>query len=110
MHCPVTERQPPVAGENFADMFAASERDNAGAPKRTKLRPGDRVRGKIISLGETVFLELQGEHDGQEGMLDVVAQRDNKGQLQAKEGDVIAAVVAELPRGRRKVDLRRSHG
>jgi len=89
-------------------MFAASERANAGTPKRTKLRPGDRVRGKIISLGgETVFLELEG---GQEAMLDLVELRDGKGQLQAKVGDVIDAVVADLPRGSRMVVLRRSLG
>ena len=88
-------------------MFAASERANAGTPKRAKVHPGDRVRGKIISLGETVFLELEG---GQEGMLDMVELRDAKGQLQVKVGDVIDAVVAELPRGSRMVVLRRSLG
>lgn len=104
----MADRQNPASQENFADLFAASERANAGVPQRTKLRPGDRVRGKIISLGgETVFLELEG---GQEGMLDVVELRDGKGQLQAKVGDVVDAVVAELPRGSRMVVLRRSLG
>jgi len=104
----VADRDNPSNQENFADLFAASERAHAGAPKRTKLKPGDRVSGKVISLGgETVFLELEG---GQEGMLDVVELRDGKGQLQAKVGDTIDAVVAELPRGSRMVVLRRSLG
>jgi len=104
----VADRDTPSNQENFADLFAASERARAGAPKRTKLKPGDRVSGKVISLGgETVFLELEG---GQEGMLDVVELRDGKGQLQAKVGDTIDAVVAELPRGSRMVVLRRSLG
>jgi small subunit ribosomal protein S1 len=97
--------------ESFAAMFAESERERlkAGVPRRAKLHPGDRVRGKIISLGgETVFVELEGGKG--EGMLDLVELRDAKGQLLAKVGDTVDAVVAENARGSRMVVLRKGLG
>jgi small subunit ribosomal protein S1 len=95
--------------EDFAALFAESERSKAAIPRRAKLHPGDRVKGKIISLGgETVFLELE---NGQgEGMLDLVELRDAKGQLQAQVGDTIEAIVAENARNSRMLVLRRSLG
>jgi small subunit ribosomal protein S1 len=106
----LADQTPRPPQEDFAALFAAAERSNAGAPRRSKLRPGDRVRGKIISLGgETVFVELE---NGQgEGMLDLVELRDTKGQLLAKVGDTVDAVVAEAAGARsRMLVLRRSLG
>jgi small subunit ribosomal protein S1 len=98
--------------ESFATLFAEYERSNAGVPRRPALRPGDRVRGKIVSLGgETVFLQLEGGRG--DAMLDVVELRDGKGQLVAAVGDTIDAVVAEGHGGARRggmVTLRRSLG
>ncbi len=93
--------------EDFAALFAASERANAGSRKRPPLRAGDKVRGKILSIGtETVFLELENQQG--EGMLDSVEIRDGKGQLTAAVGDTVEASVAESTRRGGMVSLRRS--
>jgi small subunit ribosomal protein S1 len=93
-------------GESFAAMFAESERANAGARKRRVLRVGDKVRGKLMSIGrETAFVELEDQLG--EGMLDVVELRDAKGQLTAEVGDVIEGSVAEATRRGGMVVLRR---
>ena len=45
-------------------MFAASEKA-AGSARRPKLALGDRVRGKIVSIGQEVtVLELAGGGEG----------------------------------------------
>jgi small subunit ribosomal protein S1 len=94
-------------GESFAAMFAESERANAGAPKRRVLRVGDKVRGKLMSVGrETAFVELD-DHLG-EGMMDVIELRDDKGQLIADVGDVVEGSVAEATRRGGMVVLRRN--
>lgn len=92
--------------ENFAALFAESERRNAGAPKRRTLRVGDKVRGTIMSIGrETVFLELEDRLG--EAMLEILELRDDKGQLTADVGEVIEGSVAQVPRQGGMVVLRR---
>jgi hypothetical protein len=46
--------------EDFAAMFAAAEK-NAPRGKQTKRAVGDRVRGKVVSIGhEVTVVELEG--------------------------------------------------
>lgn len=102
----------PKQEEDFAALFAASERTTPAQRARKTAAAGDRVRGKIISLGrEVVFLELEGGQG--EAMLDMVELRDERGQVTAAVGDVIDAVVADGGDGRKAggaLVLRRSLG
>ncbi len=87
------QRKSPPPDEDFAAMFAASERDGKQA-RRPTFAIGDRVRGKVVSVGEEVtIIDLGG---GGEGTLETVELRDPSGQLTVKVGDVLEArVVAQ---------------
>ena len=81
------------APEDFAAMFAAQEK-NAPRGRRPKLAAGDRVRGKVASIGhEVTVLELDG---GGEGTLETLELRDGDGQLTVAVGDVLEARVTGL--------------
>jgi small subunit ribosomal protein S1 len=76
--------------EDFASLFEASERTQA-ARARSRLRVGDEVRGRIVSIGrDAVFVDLGGKA---EGSLDR-AQVEREGILQVKVGDEITARIA----------------
>jgi small subunit ribosomal protein S1 len=92
--------------EDFAAMFAEYEKSNKGKPRVAPVQPGDRVRGRVSSVGrDTVFVELDGGQG--EGMLEMVELRDADGQLTVAVGDPIEATVIEGGRGEALV-LRRS--
>src|SRR6185312_983868 len=75
--------------EDFAAMFAASEKDK---PKAKRPKVGDVVRGKVITVGkEAVFVDVGGKAEGQLGR-DQVTDKDDK--LLVKVGDVLEARVA----------------
>ena len=98
----MTDRKPPDTSseEDFAAMFAASERET-GQARRPRFAIGDRVRGKIVSIGQEVtVLELAG---GGEGTLETLELRDEDGQLTVKEGDPLEARV---DRARREAGVR----
>jgi small subunit ribosomal protein S1 len=74
--------------EDFAAMFAASERDK---PKTRRPKVGDLVQGKIITVGkDAVFVDLGGKAEGQ---LERSQVSDNEGKLLVKIGDTIEARV-----------------
>src|SRR5512146_714083 len=76
--------------EDFASMFAESERGKPRAAKRPRV--GDMVKGTVISIGkEAVFVDLGGKAEGQ---LDREQIYDREGKLLVKVGDVIEARVA----------------
>jgi small subunit ribosomal protein S1 len=76
------------AGDDFASMFAESERDKPRA-KRPKI--GDVIKGKVITVGkDAVFVDLGGKAEGQ---LDRDQVSDKDGKLLVKVGDVIEARV-----------------
>jgi small subunit ribosomal protein S1 len=105
----MTDRKPPDTSseEDFAAMFAASERD-AGHARRPRFAIGDRVRGKIVSIGQEVtVLELAG---GGEGTLETLELRDEDGQLTVKEGDTLEARVIAHGEKQGFVTLRRGPG
>ena len=91
--------------EDFAAMFAEYEQANKGKRRVPTPQAGDRVRGKVTSIGSgTVFVELDGKQG--EGMLDVVDVRDADGKLTVAVGDSIEATVIEGGQGQALV-LRR---
>jgi small subunit ribosomal protein S1 len=77
--------------EDFAAMFAASEKDK---PRTKRPKVGDVVRGKVISVGkEAVFIDVGGKA---EGTLDRSQVTDHEGKLLVKVGDELEArVVAD---------------
>jgi small subunit ribosomal protein S1 len=75
--------------DDFAAMFAESERTDPKAGKRP--RPGDQVTGKVISIGkEAVFVDVGGKG---EGMIERAEVSDSDGKLLLKIGDSIDARV-----------------
>ena len=104
----MTDRKSPDAPEeDFAAMFAASEKA-AGRARRPKLAIGDRVRGKIVSIGQEVtVLELA---DGGEGTLETLELLDDSGKLTAKAGDTVEARVVAMGEKQGFVALRRGSG
>jgi small subunit ribosomal protein S1 len=79
--------------EDFAAMFAAAEK-SAPRGKQAKRAVGDRVRGKVVSIGhEVTVVELEG---GGEGTLETLELRADDGQLTVKAGDMIDARVSAL--------------
>src|SRR5215207_1290831 len=77
-----------AGNDNFAAMFAESERDKPRA-KRPKI--GDVVKGKVITVGkDAVFVDLGGKAEGQ---LDKGQVSDKEGKLLVKVGDVIEARI-----------------
>jgi small subunit ribosomal protein S1 len=104
----MTERKPPEGpDEDFAAMFAASEKASGGA-RRPRLAIGDRVRGNVVSIGhEVTVLELAG---GGEGTLETLELRDDSGQLTAKIGDTLEARVVAMGEKQGFVALRRGAG
>jgi small subunit ribosomal protein S1 len=77
--------------EDFAAMFAASEKDK---PRTKRPKVGDVVRGKVITIGkEAVFVDVGGKAEGQ---LDRGQVTDSEGKLLVKIGDELEArVVAD---------------
>src|SRR5437763_3200196 len=100
-------KTPDAAEEDFAAMFAASERQ-ASRAQRPRFAIGDRVRGQIVSIGQEVtVLELAG---GGEGTLETLELRDESGQLTVKAGDTLEARVVALGEKQGFVTLRRGAG
>ena len=87
--------EPPPAPElavpdegSFADMLATS---GSAAPRR-RFQVGEKVAGKIIQLGHDVaFLELGS--GVAEAMIEVAELKDADGNVTAREGDILDAVV-----------------
>ncbi len=74
--------------EDFAAMFAESERDK---PRAKRPRVGDVIKGKVITIGkDAVFVDLGGKAEGQ---LDKAQVSDKDGKLLVAVGDVIEARV-----------------
>src|SRR6187551_3374978 len=104
----MTDRKTPAAPEeDFAAMFAASEKQT-GRARPVQRAVGDRVRGKVVSIGQEVtVLELEG---GGEGTLETLELRDAAGGLTAKEGDTLDARVVAMGERQGFFMLRRGAG
>ncbi len=90
--------EPPPAPEvavedegSFADLLAGAGPTNT---KRRRFQAGEKVAGKIIQIGqETTFLDLgSGLADG---MIETLELQDAEGQVTARVGDIIDAVVTK---------------
>ncbi|MFL5305015.1 MAG: 30S ribosomal protein S1 [Polyangia bacterium] len=80
--------------EDFAAMLAESERAQGRGARGPRFAVGDRVKGKVVSIGQEVtILELVG---GGEGTLDTLELQDAKGQLTVATGATVEARVVRL--------------
>jgi small subunit ribosomal protein S1 len=101
--------EPPPAPEvvapdegSFADMLASAE----SAPRR-RFAVGEKVAGKIIQLGHDVaFLELGS--GVAEAMIEVTELADEEGNVAARVGDIVDAVVVRADE--RGVLVSKGHG
>ncbi len=101
------QRKAPPPDEDFAAMFAASERDGKQA-RRPTFAVGDWVSGKVVSVGQEVtVIDLGG---GGEGTLETLELRDPSGQLTVEVGDVLEARVVAQGDWPGFVSLRRGAG
>lgn len=84
-------RNPKAPEEDFAAMLAESERAQGSGARRPRLSIGDRVKGKVLSIGQEVtVLELAG---GGEGTLDTLELQDEAGKLTVAVGATVEARV-----------------
>jgi small subunit ribosomal protein S1 len=76
---------------SFADLYAQSA---GAAPARRRFQVGEKVAGKIIQIGEDVaFLELGS--GVAEAMIETVELKDEEGNVTARVGDILDAVVVK---------------
>jgi small subunit ribosomal protein S1 len=88
--------EPPPAPEvaapdegSFADMLGAAD----GAPRR-RFQVGEKVAGRIIQVGpDVIFLELGS--GVAEAMIESAELTDEEGNLQARVGDILDAIVVQ---------------
>jgi small subunit ribosomal protein S1 len=107
---PPLAAEPPPAPEvpapdegSFADMLAQSE----ATPPRRRYQVGEKVAGKIIQLGQDVaFLELGS--GVAEAMIETVELADAEGNVTARVGDIVDAVVVQA--SDRGVVVSKGHG
>ncbi len=81
-------------GDDFEALLAQFEQEHAGATEPSSISVGDRVQGKVVSIGETqVFVDLGGKS---EGVMEVAALTDADGNLIAGVGDMVEATVTSI--------------
>jgi small subunit ribosomal protein S1 len=96
---------PKAPGEDFAAMLAESERGQRAGGRAPRLSVGDRVKGKVVSIGQEVtVLELVG---GGEGTLDTLELQDEAGKLTVAVGGMVEARVVGMGDRPGFVSLRR---
>ena len=77
----------------FAALLETSLKPGGGKEPR-EAKVGDRVKGKIVSIGEdAAFVDFGGRA---EGAVALAALRDSDGNVKAKEGDAIEATITSL--------------
>ncbi len=81
-----------IEEQSFAQMLAESEMD-AGP----ELKPGDKVRGKVISIGQDqIYIDTGSKIDGVADRDDLL---DKEGNLNLKEGDIVELFVVSRNQG-----------
>src|SRR5689334_18477298 len=92
----------------MGDSFAALFEKEGAAPKRKRVRVGDRLEAIVVQVGrDLVFVELDGK---QQAFIEAAELRDPDGTMTVAEGDVIRAHVVEVDDARGTVRLGRSIG
>jgi len=84
--------------EDFAALLAEYEGVENKKKKKTP-KPGDEVKGRIVSIGrDAAFVDFGGKSDG---VLDLAELRDGDGKVTVQVGDEIEARVVEIegPKG-----------
>src|SRR5689334_10394522 len=84
--------------EDFATLLAEFEGVENKKKKKTP-KPGDEVKGRIVSIGrDSAFIDFGGKSDG---VLDLAELRDSDGKVTVQVGDEIDARVVEIegPKG-----------
>jgi small subunit ribosomal protein S1 len=93
--------------EDFAALLAEYEGVENKKKKKTP-KPGDEVKGRIVSIGrDTAFVDFGGKSDG---VLDLAELRDSEGKVTVQMGDEIEARVVEIEGPKGGVVLRRTMG
>src|SRR3954470_4997732 len=93
--------------EDFATLLAEFEGVENKKKKKTP-KPGDEVKGRIVSIGrDAAFVDFGGKSDG---VLDLVELRDHEGKVTVQVGDEIEARVVETEGIKGGVVLRRVVG
>jgi small subunit ribosomal protein S1 len=91
--------------EDDPEDFAALLAEYDGGSKKRGLKPGDMVKGRVVSIGaESVFVDLGGKA---EGVLDRAQILDKDGKLAVAVGDEVEARVADAGGKSGTVVLRR---
>jgi small subunit ribosomal protein S1 len=76
---------------DFGAILAEFEQGQPAAESAQAPKPGDKVSGKILSIGpEAAFVDLGGKA---EGMIDLAQIKDAEGQLTVQVGDTLEATV-----------------
>jgi small subunit ribosomal protein S1 len=79
--------------DDFAALLAEFDQTHKGAPDQG-VKVGDKVRGKVISIGEEqVFVDLGGKT---EGVMDAAVLRDADGNLTVALGEEVEAAVTSI--------------
>jgi small subunit ribosomal protein S1 len=79
--------------EDFAALLAELEQRQGGGAE-TAVKVGDKVRGKVVSIGEEqVFVDLGGKT---EGIMDAASLRGEDGSLSVAIGDELEATVTAI--------------
>jgi small subunit ribosomal protein S1 len=82
--------------EDFAALLAEFEHQHGGGAE-TAVKVGDRVGGKVVSVGEEqVFVDLGGKT---EGIMDAASLRGEDGSLSVAVGDQVEATVTAIDEG-----------
>jgi small subunit ribosomal protein S1 len=77
--------------QDFGEILAEFEHKDGGEETRKAPAVGEKVKGKILSIGETAaFVDLGGKS---EGMIDLAQLRDAEGNLTVNVGDTLEATV-----------------
>jgi small subunit ribosomal protein S1 len=94
--------------EDFEALLKEFEQAHADAPDQAGAKVGDRVKGRVVSIGEEqVFVDLGGKS---EGIMEVAALTDADGNLTVAVGDTVEASVTSIDEEAGTLLLGSQHG
>ena len=80
--------------ESFAALLGEFEQKHKTDPTMDAPKVGDKVHGRIVSIGEDqAFVDLGGKS---EGIIELDVLKDADGNLEAKEGETVEAIVTSI--------------